>query len=57
MLGQRTAAVTQREVSTLQHELRDDAVKLAALVVQGLAAAANALLARGQSAEVLDLQK
>jgi hypothetical protein len=54
---QRTASVTQREVPALQHELRDDAVELAALVVQGLAAAADALLARGQSAEVLDLQR
>ena len=46
-------AVAAGEVAALAHELRDHAVEGGALEVQGLAAAAHALLARAQSAEVL----
>ena len=46
-------AVAAREVAALAHELRDDAVEGGALEVERLAAAAHALLARAQSAEVL----
>ena len=46
-------AVAAREVTALAHELRDDAVEGGALEVERLAAAAHALLARAQSAEVL----
>merc|ERR1719181_196141 len=42
------------EVTALEHELRDDAVELAALVVQRLARLAHALFASAESAEVLD---
>jgi len=45
--------VAAGEVTALQHELRDDAVEVGALVVEGLAGAAGALLARAESAEVL----
>jgi len=40
--------------TALEHEVRDDAVELGALVVERLAALAHALLARAQRAEVLD---
>ena len=42
-----------REVTALAHELRDDAVERAALVVQGLPRLADALLAGAQRPEVL----
>jgi hypothetical protein len=41
------------EVTTLKHELGDDAVEGSALEVKGLAAAALALLSGAESAEVL----
>jgi hypothetical protein len=41
------------EVTTLEHELGDDAVEGSALEVKGLAAAALALLSGAESAEVL----
>ena len=40
--------------TALEHEVRDDAVELGALVVERLAALAHALLARAERAEVLD---
>ena len=40
--------------TALEHEVRDHAVELGALVVEGLAALAHALLARAERAEVLD---
>lgn len=46
-------AVAGGEVAALHHELLDDAVEGAALVVQGLAGLAQPLLARAQRAEVL----
>mmetsp|Transcript_29599 Transcript_29599/g.76476 ORF Transcript_29599/g.76476 Transcript_29599/m.76476 type:complete len:228 (-) Transcript_29599:39-722(-) len=46
--------VATREVAALQHELRDDTVEDAALVVQRLAALASTLLTRAEGAEVLD---
>jgi len=45
--------VAAGEVTTLKHELRDDAVEGGALVVEGLAGAASALLAGAERAEVL----
>jgi hypothetical protein len=45
--------VAAGEVTTLEHELGDDAVEVGALVVEGLARAAGALLAGAESAEVL----
>merc|ERR1711991_151902 len=51
--GLAAGAVTAREVTTLEHEVRDDTVEDAALVVQGLAGAASALLAGAESTEVL----
>ena len=39
--------------TALEHEVRDDAVELGALVVERLAALAHALLARAERAEVL----
>ena len=41
------------EVTTLEHELGDDAVEGSALEVEGLAAAALALLSGAESTEVL----
>lgn len=46
-------AVAGGEVAALDHELLDDAVELAALVVQRLAGLADPLLARAQRPEVL----
>lgn len=45
--------VAAGEVTTLKHELGDDAVEVGALVVERLAGAASALLAGAESAEVL----
>jgi len=45
--------VAAGEVTTLKHELGDDTVEAGALVVEGLAGAASALLAGAESAEVL----
>mmetsp|Transcript_32999 Transcript_32999/g.98240 ORF Transcript_32999/g.98240 Transcript_32999/m.98240 type:complete len:227 (+) Transcript_32999:208-888(+) len=52
--GLAACAVLLGEVATLAHEGRDDPVEGAALVVQGLAQLAVALLARAQGPEVLD---
>mmetsp|Transcript_40671 Transcript_40671/g.126775 ORF Transcript_40671/g.126775 Transcript_40671/m.126775 type:complete len:232 (-) Transcript_40671:73-768(-) len=52
--GLAASAVAAGEVATLAHEGRDDPVEGAALVVQGLAQLAVALLARAQGPEVLD---
>ena len=51
--GLAPGAVAAGEVTSLQHELRDDAVEGGALVVEGLARAALALLAGAERAEVL----
>jgi len=48
-----SGAVAAGEVTTLEHELGDDAVEAGALVVEGLAALSSALLAGAESAEVL----
>ena len=48
-----TTYVATGEVTTLKHELGDDAVEAGALVVEGLARAAGALLAGAERAEVL----
>ena len=45
--------VAAGEVTSLEHELGDDAVEVGALVVEGLAGLAGALLAGAESAEVL----
>jgi len=45
--------VAAGEVTTLKHELGDDAVEGGALVVEGLARAAGSLLAGAEGAEVL----
>jgi hypothetical protein len=45
--------VATGEVTTLEHELGDDAVEGGALVVEGLAGIAGALLASAESAEIL----
>ena len=42
--------VAAGEVTTLKHELGDDTVEAGALVVEGLAGAASALLAGAESA-------
>ena len=49
----RLTYVAAGEVTTLEHELGDDAVEAGALVVEGLAALASALLAGAESAKVL----
>jgi hypothetical protein len=46
-------AIASSKVTTLDHELLDDAVEDGALVVQRLSGLSNALLARAESAEVL----
>jgi hypothetical protein len=51
--GLAASAVTSGKVTTLDHELLDDAVEDGALVVEGLARLANALLAGAETAEVL----
>lgn len=51
--GLATPAVAHGEVTTLEHELLDDAVEAAALVVERLAAAAGSLLSGAKSTEVL----
>ncbi len=48
-----TGAVAGGEITALDHELLDDAVEDAALVAQGLAGLAEALLAGAETAEVL----
>ena len=48
-----TGTIATGEITTLDHELLDDAVEDAALVVEGLAALAQALLAGAEGAEVL----
>lgn len=45
--------VAAGEVTTLEHELGDDAVEGRALVVEGLSGLANALLTSAEGAEVL----
>ncbi len=45
--------MTGHRVACLEHEAGDDAVEGGALVVEGLAGAAGALLAGAQAAEVL----
>lgn len=47
------SSVAGGEVTALDHELLDDAVELAALVVQGLSRLSQALLAGAEGAEVL----
>ena len=49
----RMTYVAAGEVTTLKHELGDDAVERRALVVERLARAAGALLTSAESAEVL----
>lgn len=51
--GLAAGAIADGEVTALDHELLDDAVELGALVVEGLAGLAQALLAGAQGAEVL----
>jgi len=51
--GLATSAVAAGEVTTLAHELGDHTVEATALVVEGLAGGAGALLAGAESAEVL----
>merc|ERR1712004_275448 len=51
--GLAASAVAPGEVATLAHEIRDNAVEVGALEVQGLARLASALLASAESAEVL----
>lgn len=51
--GLATGAVSSGEVATLSHKARDDSVEAAALVVEGLAGLADALLASAESSEVL----
>lgn len=51
--GLAAGAVAGGEVAALDHELFDNAVETRALVVQGLARLADALLARAQGAEVV----
>jgi hypothetical protein len=45
--------VAAGEVTTLEHELGDDAVEVGALVVEGLAGLAGTLLTSAEGAEVL----
>ena len=51
--GLAAGAVAAGEVSALAHEVGDDSVEDAVLVVEGLARLADALLAGAQRAEVL----
>ena len=48
-----TSAVLGGKITTLSHEISDDSVEGAALVAEGLAHLANALLTSAESAEVL----
>jgi hypothetical protein len=48
-----TSAITPGEITTLDHELGNDAVELAALVVERFARLASALLASDEGTEVL----
>jgi hypothetical protein len=47
-------AIVAGEIAALEHELGDNAVEAGALVVQGYAGLADALLAGAQRAEVFD---
>jgi hypothetical protein len=51
--GLAASAVASGEVATLSHELSNDSVEAAALVVEGLAGLADALLTGAESSEVL----
>mmetsp|Transcript_12582 Transcript_12582/g.27172 ORF Transcript_12582/g.27172 Transcript_12582/m.27172 type:complete len:213 (-) Transcript_12582:10-648(-) len=51
--GLATSAVTASEVSTLDHELRNDPVELRTLEVQGLAGLPHTLLTSAQGTEIL----
>ena len=51
--GLAASAVSSGEVAALSHELSDDSVEAAALVVEGLAGLADALLTGAESSEVL----
>ena len=51
--GLAAGTVTAGEVTTLDHEVRDDTVESGALVVKGLAGASDTLLTSAESAEVL----
>ena len=51
--GLATSAVAPGEVTTLDHEVWDDTMELAALVVEWLAGLAHALLTSAEAAEVL----
>jgi hypothetical protein len=53
VVSSRGTYVAAGEVTTLEHELGDDAVEVGALVVEGLAGLAGALLTSAESAEVL----
>lgn len=48
-----TSTITSCEVTTLDHELLDDSVEHAALVVEGLASLSQTLLAGAEGAKVL----
>lgn len=50
-----TCTVACGEVTTLNHELLDNAVEVGALEVEGFASLANSLLACAKSAEILGL--
>lgn len=52
--GLAAGAIAIGKVTTLDHELLDDAMEDGALVVEGLPSLANALLARAKGTEVLD---
>ena len=51
--GLSTTAISGGEVTALKHEVGDDTVENGSLVVKGLAALANTLLASAKSTEVL----
>ena len=53
LVSDRGTYVAAGEVTTLKHELGDDAVEVGALVVEGLAGLAGTLLSGAEGAEVL----
>ena len=53
VVSNRGTYVAAGEVTTLKHELGDDAVEVGALVVEGLAGLASTLLSGAEGAEVL----